>query len=207
MQKIRNKKRLTALALVFMLTFLVGSAFAFAPGIIDIRANIRVMNVDELYVVWDDADIGVPIIPLGGAVGDSIINHQAAIVNYRGRTDQRIVWTIWFDAEEWDDLTGADAAILTATARNNATVAADITAIAPFWSHATLTNAQAATLAGDLGLSYTIVFDGLTGTLAAGATSGSLVVMVEWDGTIPATADYGDVWNLMLTIGYDYIPV
>lgn len=199
MQKLKNRKRLTALALAFMLTFLVGAAFAFAPGTLDIVGNVRVANVDELYVIWSDADIGVPIIPLGGAVGDSIVLHTVEIEDARGRTDQRIVWNIGFYAGDWDGggLGGVDLAMLSATAMNNSTTDdAVITAVAPVWSDAAL--------AAELGLDYTIL-TALPGTIVAGGT-GLFQIQVTWDGTIPSTADYGDYWDLTLTLEFDYAP-
>jgi hypothetical protein len=51
MQKLKTRKRLSTLVLALLLTVLVGSAFAFRPGVLSLGASISI-NPDDFYVGW-----------------------------------------------------------------------------------------------------------------------------------------------------------
>ena len=197
MNKLKNRKRLTTVVIAFLLTFVVGAAFALNPGILEIRGTVNITAPGALYVVWDSVDDGNPsglISPLWGSFGT--ISSTASIVNANGRTNQRIVWSIEFD--EFDSGTGAQAGI-TAIARNNATIDALVSTRTPVftWSNPTL--------AADLGLTVDIDDMFFNGTILAGGTSMPLVATIIWDGSIPASATPGQSFTLDLIIDIDYI--
>jgi len=208
MQKLKNRKRLTALAIAFMLVFMTGAAFAFSPGALDVVGTVNIAAPDELYVVWETADTGTSlggIQPWGFSWG--VIDSTATIGNARGRTDQRITWTITFEApdEGWDIFVGNAEAALTATATNNS-VSTDalISAATVTWSPA-----NAPTLFGfDLDIDQAA----FTGVLDAGDATGDLVILLDWDGTFPAGFFDGEtpgdpVFAATLTIEFEYDPV
>ena len=58
MNKIKNKKRLTFLTVLALITFLVGAAFASAVGMLDIRGEVHVAGPEEAYVVWSQISFG-----------------------------------------------------------------------------------------------------------------------------------------------------
>jgi hypothetical protein len=58
MSKMKQRKRLTALALVFLLVFLTGAAFAFVPGMLDIVGQVGIEEAD--YVIWSMAHAPAP---------------------------------------------------------------------------------------------------------------------------------------------------
>ena len=203
MQKLKNKKRLTTLVVVFMLVFVVGAAFAFDPGILDVRGTVNVAAPDELYVVWDEADTGVDFAAFGFSWR---AESDATIVDARGRTDQRIEWVVTFAAPD-DDVPNAldpSEAVLTAFARNDSLLLdADITAGSVTWT----TPPPAG-----FGLTHTVDDTAFLGTLTPGALSGPLEVKLEWDGTFPAgffdNADPGDELPVaVLLVTFDYAPV
>ena len=203
MQKLRNKKRLTTLVVAFMLTFVVGSAFAFAPGILDITGTVNVATPEELYVVWDEADTGVDLAALGFSWR---AQSDATIVDMRGRTDQRIEWVVTFAAPD-DDVPNAldpSEATLTAFARNDSLLLdADITAGSVSWSTAP---------PAGFGLTHSVNDTAFLGTLTPGAVSGPLEVSVEWDGSFPAgffdNANPGDELPVaVLLVTFDYVAV
>jgi len=172
MRKMKNKKRLTGLVIAFLLVALTGSAFAFAPGILDVTGNIRLADA---YVVWSNVqDSPGMFTPLSGEV-EAI--HSAQIVDARGRTRQRIEWNIYF--------TGPGFAMITATATNEAGVNALIDDFTVTWTPAIA--GVGATLA-DFGLTVDPLnlFAGFVGTVIAPGADEIVLIRIDWDGTVPA---------------------
>jgi hypothetical protein len=56
MQNIKKKKRLTNFAVGLLLVFLIGGAFAFLAGVLDVVGDVHVAAPQDLYVVWNDTD-------------------------------------------------------------------------------------------------------------------------------------------------------
>ncbi|MCL1877515.1 MAG: hypothetical protein FWF80_01520, partial [Defluviitaleaceae bacterium] len=50
MSKVKNRKRLSLLAIVFLLAFLAAAAFAFLPGMLDVVGRVGIREGD--YVQW-----------------------------------------------------------------------------------------------------------------------------------------------------------
>jgi len=217
MQKFRRKKRLAGLAIAFMLTFVVGAAFAFAPGALDIVGTVNI-TTPENYVEWHSVDYGDgPVTPLFGVLGPDGWSQSASIEGRDGRDAQRIVWTITFDGDVIEDF---NVAVITARAVNRSNEDAVIT-LRPqpgnageyyVWSDPDL--------AADLGLSVMdIEYAAFVGLLPAGEitdASDVLEVMVLWDGTIPEIPNpayvlggdepyYLTQFELYLTIEFDYV--
>jgi len=91
MQSIRNKKRLTNVVIVFMLTFVVGVAFALEPGTLDVQGTIGMRN-HEINIIWSAVDT-----PLAPNIAST---HTANIVDgTSGRSQQGIAWEIGFIGE------------------------------------------------------------------------------------------------------------
>ena len=162
MRKIKNKKRLTILAITFMLVFLIGSAFAITPGVLDIFGRI-ILAEQELYVVWCDTGPSLSGSPVGN------ITQTASVLPWPiyGRTRQRIAWNISF--------TGPGTASLTAQIHNIGLLDANIYD----WS-IDITNVEGNT---DFGLQAIVNSDDILGRINAGTRSTPLNVDVFWGGT------------------------
>lgn len=236
MQNIRNKKRLTGLVLAFLLVFVVGSAFAFTPGFLDIIGRVNLQT--EGYVVWYSVantqmdNPLAPIIPPGppppgpGTFGTPIGSLQfAQIVNRTAPapnlTNQRIEWDMYFVTV--GSVPGLGAATehrarLTATARNLGSLTAEIDTASVTWQ----TPAGAPLDPSDFGLTVVIdqaMFSGAANQLAPGGVSMPLQVDVLWDGTLPSGFGPGAIptdpaqvnWPVAfaarLIIVFDYDPV
>ena len=190
----KSKKWLNTLVIAFVMIFGVGAAFAFAPGQVDIAGTINLAAPDDLYVSWVSIDEGPNFTPASGTLHS---NHTTVITDYRGRTDQRIVWTINFDEPGF--------AAITATARNNSARPAIITGGNLNWTSVYGSGSTPATF----GLSYYILSSAFEGILAPGATT-SMTVRVEWDGRVPesfidsATGEYSFAASFEIT--FDYAP-
>jgi len=173
MQKLKSRKRLTSLVLAFMLVFIVGAAFAFAPGTLDIEGR---MHMATDYVVWNDVSETM-VAPLGFPVGAT---QNATIVNNRNRTDQTIEWTVFF--------TEAGSATLTATAYNNSNLPVELDFVDAEWSF------EGGFTAADFGLTETVddtlfLLMPLGPAGSATAESMPLMVTVDWDGNFPDLDD------------------
>jgi len=200
----KNKKILVnAIIGVFAITFLVGAAFAFAPGILDVRGAVNIAVPD--YVVWSNVEAGpgfsypdelsVPdALPITAAGWEYGATHSAVIVEAGGRTNQRIEWNINFYQAGFADIT--------ATVTNESALhSAIITNVNFGWGDEDITNNF-----GDR-----LIFDVITGsfigtTLAPGA-SATVTLSVEWDGTLPAgSIASDDVYIFVNTffIEFDY---
>jgi len=190
-----------------MLTFVVGAAFAFAPGIIDINGRVNLAAQDDLYVVWTDV-IGGPdfqlitstpvATPFGWEYGAS---HTGQIVDARARTAQRIVWNINFS--ELSE-SGEAFASITATAANNSIRPAIITGGSITWTN------ESGFTAADFGLTVDFDTTGFTGEVLEQGDSTEVTVYVSWDGTIPEgfTFDGGIGYThaASFIIDFDYAP-
>jgi len=94
MSKLKQRKRLTTLAIMFLLVFLTGAAFAFTPGMLDIVGRVGITEGD--YVVWSGA---VATVPDGQDASLIEVNTATIVDETRGRTFQRIHWDVVFNAE------------------------------------------------------------------------------------------------------------
>ena len=102
MKKFKNRKKLTALTLAFMLTFLVATAFAFQPGALDIEGTANVTPPPELYVVWSNPTAAPMVMTMHPYITGTVGTPQLVDRNEPGdtRSDQIIRWTVDF---EWDE--------------------------------------------------------------------------------------------------------
>ena len=174
MQITRNRKRLSVLAVAFALVFMVGAAFALTPGRLDV---IGTVNLDaELYVAWYHVSPEpLDIAPLFITEGSS---HNTLLEDANGRTNQIIVWNVYFVEPE----NGEFSATLTATARNNSAVEATISQVVAGWDDELL--------AEEWGLDINIFTGAITSVdLAGGAVSAEMSITVDWDGNFPASFD------------------
>jgi len=222
MQNYRKKGRIANLALVFMLVFLGGVAFAFLPGALDVVGTVNITAPERLYVVWESAEHGEDLFT--ALTTSWRADGDATIIAARNRTAQRIVWDIEFMAPS-DTIPGAmpgpgdqSEAFLTASARNRSfDQDATITRVGYSWHQAGAiaddpAAARPATLnPADFGLSVQIMDANFVGLLEAGEVSDELFVIVSWNGTIPtgffADADPGEaVFAATLVIDFDYAP-
>ena len=212
MQKLKKKKQMTTLALAFMLTFIIGAAFALTPGILEVEGIINIAPPEELYVVWSRANVGgADITPTpGGITGyGATLGGEAGVVfqDARGRSNQVLVWTVNFDNEEF-----FHAASLSAWAVNESTQPATIAV------RGTPVVQYDTALAAQLGLTITADTSSfLTASLPSSAETGALSVDVFWNGA-PTIPDPGSPGSFIpapeghefepfeITIEFDYFP-
>jgi hypothetical protein len=195
MKKLKNKKRLTGIVVAFMLTFIVGSAFAFDPGMLDIVGSVNVAPPEELYIVWSGVEIDDEFLNTGQTV---------AIIDARGRESQSIVWNIDFkDVKDEFDVSEGGCAAIVAVATNNSALKAEITDVGIEWI-----GTDGLTMV-ELGLEVIIDDTGFVGDIESEDTA-TLTVTVTWDGTIPDgfvipdDDEYGLAGSFV--ISYEYKP-
>jgi len=157
MQNLKNKKRLTILTIAFLLTFLVGAAFAFPPGNLEIEGWIGI-GQDEMCVIWATAATSQ------SAAGVATTNVTRITSMSLGggvfNPGHRIEWAIGF--------VNPGTVTLTATAINDGTVPVMIQAPVFNWGPF-----------GDEGLTYTMDSTAFVGgPLAPGATTGDLIINI-----------------------------
>jgi len=118
MQKLRNKKRLTILVLIFALIFLTGGAFAIGQGFLDIQGTalvpVMMPDHDVRWVIAND-------FPDPGAESEATITNQG----------QTIEWTVDFTGVDLETLAdGEDVWVsLSATVENTGTVSVEFYSI------------------------------------------------------------------------------
>ena len=223
MQRLKNKKRLTALVLAFLLVFSVGAAFAATPGVLDVRTQVRIVAQD-LYVRWASAEANTTSpgihVPFGVTLGDHVTQSaeisDTFVRDGDTRSRQRIEWEIHFG--------GAGNATLVAEAENIGPLAALIHDATYSWEFAMGPAAgnSATAAATALGLGVDIFDMMFAGVLAAGtptspATTAPVMITVAWGGNIPdgfATTHADAVYTpagggaqqirLILVIEFDY---
>ena len=196
MQNLKNKKKITSLMLTFLLVFVVGTAFAFTSGTLDIEGRVHVSGG---YVKWLEVEPGPGHTFIPATSASQGVTMTTAFADARGRTDQTIVWNMYF--------TRSGTAEIVATAINDSSQAATITYVNTVWNME-----QGMTLAS-FGLSEDIIDAAFVGvSIPAGGTSGPLMVEVEWNGTIPAgfVIPAGETYALAgtatITFGYAMTP-
>ena len=192
----RNRNKLVnKLVIAFMFIFLIGAAFAFAPGILDVTGTVNIAIPD--YVTWTNVEAGPGfelITPLGWEFGAT---HTAEIVDARERTNQRIEWTINFSEEGFADIT--------ATATNESALhSAVITDLTYGWTDDDI--------ADDFGLTVDVITTSFVGLTLAPESSAAVTLSVEWDGTIPLgfegsdTDEYTFINTFFIEFDYELAP-
>ena len=200
MQRMRNKKRLTTLVIAFLMVFVIGSAFAMVPGMLDVSG--RVHFVADQYVIWNQVFhqqapggpiVIVPAMAVDGSTQIASIGDRPAGLP---RTRQRISWNVYFS--EFD--TSASAAIA-ATIQNNHNQNVEVTEIRIIWRNNAGVNLQAPTVISaapfvgpatstltDFGLTVTIedFWSALDVLLPNGAVSDEIDITLSWNGTLPS---------------------
>ncbi|MCL2216828.1 MAG: hypothetical protein FWB91_07380 [Defluviitaleaceae bacterium] len=174
----KKKRKLTMAVIAFMLTFIVGAAFAAQQGALQVGGGIGV-GVPNLRVQWvsTDLDTNTPV------VGTATTN-VARIVNFMGRPgaaamgemgiDDRLEWAIGF--------TGAGTVTLNATAHNYGSLPAEVAAPTHFsWDDPF----------SDYYNMFTITYT-MTGTTGT-ATSG----------TWPVTLQPGETVDVRITVNWN----
>ena len=217
MKKLRNRKRMTGLLAIFFLVFFTGAAFALTQGELDIAGTVNVAPPEELYVVWTNVDDTF-------ANGDTLFTEgtvlsTATIADARGRTSQRINWTVDFTGLGTPNEGGVGPmplfefpnldlpfARIVATARNYAIFPAYISDVVVEWETSQLTLEQ-------LGLIVDIqtysMGEEFTGVLAP-ETQRDVAITVYWDprevdqDSLPELGTYA-FWqaNFVITMAYE----
>jgi hypothetical protein len=173
MRNQKQRKRMTALLMAFLLTFLAGAAFAFSPGQLTIGGTV---NLDPNYVVWNTAVTSVTS-PAAIAVNpaQNQIVQTVVVEDARDRTDQHISWEISFRTP--------GIARLDVTALNeHETLPAAVTLSVSTPGEVTSTVLTSATYGLIVGGNFN---QSLPETIAPGAVGLNRYITVEWDGTIP----------------------
>ena len=174
---------------VFLLTFLVGAAFAFVPGTLTIGGNVSIEPTDA-FVRWNTAVV---------SSSPASIEVTQLITYGGGREAQHIEWDVTFDQP--------GETTLTVTALNSHDVLSALLATPAVTYNGGYAAAH--------GLTITPNFGNLTGPLGnavAGVYTISQegTITVAWDGTLPpgfdATADgTNPVLTISVAIGYTAI--
>jgi len=199
MNNLKNKKRLSVLAISFLLVFVIGAAFAFTPGILDIEGTV---SFEYNYVIWESAtttasapgiSVGPTMLPADTPGGARAIA-APTIVDERGRTDQRIEWDMHFAEPGY--------ATLTAYVENEAAVAALLTNVV-------ITSTLGTWDAADFGLTIVVNAGGaafVPQTLAPEMVHPTPIeVVVTWAGVTPAGFDQEtEIPAVTFTVEFDY---
>lgn len=214
MKNLKNKKRRSAILIAFLLTFVSGSAFAFATGYIDINGNVILTPPDADYVRWSSFDPGthfgglmIPDAP--GLLGTWNAQHNGiTIVDVPGRinneTNQRIIWNMTFYGEGFAGI-GATATNFSPTLPADVTIRPGVSGNGYTWS-----GIPAGFTAEDFGLSVFLQGALYSGVVLAPGSSENVSVTVMWNGQfptgfdLPAGSTYLD--GISLIIEFDYIP-
>lgn len=213
----KNKKRIAVLSVLLALTFITGAAFAFAPGRLDLRGNVNLSQMADLYLRWTDPTVtpigiasartnaaGFPLEaqaildtrPVHLPVTPTVVAATATPVGTfpapGERQYQRIEWTPHFVQPGTITLThtATNASIL-----NNAQVA--LPTVTAFFAGLDGTGApiDVTDALSDFGLTVTITGPAFTqATLAPGATTGDINIAINWDGTMPASVRPDGTW-------------
>ena len=189
MQKLKRRNRIATLITAFMLTFLIGAAFASTSGMLDIVGSVRISQMD-LMVEWTTATAIAPLMTTDGDVVHSAAI-DAAFDRGDGRQNQRINWTISF--------TGEGHATLTAIATNTGEVNAIIQSMDYSWG----------TFDADawgIEVSDWASFMTFQGLIAPGETR-DIMIEVWWPGDVPAGFDFpaSGYIEATFTVEFDYI--
>jgi len=221
MENLRNKRRLTSAVVVFLLTFVVGAAFALSAGVLEVEGIVRVSP--DLIVIWADGNITAPATESSDS--PLVYTSHTVVAGDDGRPRQRIVWSIDFgtftDPDTagiapgiaplliWDDFDDFDHFVmLMAQAENISAIDAEI--LNPTFGFSN------ENLALDLGLMADFVENSdqdFTGPIASGDLSDTLIVGVVWYPSMMADLDdlpdraAGEYWwTVYLYIEFDYVP-
>lgn len=197
MQNLRNRKRLMGVTIAFLLTFVIGAAFAFPPGHIDIIGGIA---TGRMCVIWEDATT------TQSAAGVASTNVARITDHAINGDDHRIEWAIGF-AEP-------GTVTLTANAINDGIVDVNLGTPTIAWG-----------LFGQEGFTYTIDATAFLATnpLSPGDSSGDIVVTItkptNWTMPVslisPASTawinneldNYAEVWTTFtITVQYTQAP-
>jgi len=188
-----------------MLTFVVGAAFAFTPGILDINSNIHIAPRSDMYVVWTNVIGGEnfrllsEITPAGAEYG---AQHTARIVHQRDRRAQRIYWNMFFSSLSESGLAFAS---ITAEATNHSIHLAEITGFR------VINSLVDGFSIDDFGLTVEFDTTGFVGAVLDHGDSTNITIYVFWDGTIPQgfEIDTESIYTLAshFIIEFDYAPV
>ena len=108
MQKLKNKKRLTAAVIAFMLVFVMGAAFAISPGALQALGGIGIAH-PNLHVIWIQSDPTPQTTPIAST---SVAVHNRPGINWPAGTvtpgqppitptpglnwNQRLYWAVGF---------------------------------------------------------------------------------------------------------------
>ena len=187
----RNRNKLVnKLVITLTLVFAAGAAFAFAAGILDVAGTVNIAVSD--YVVWTYVEAGPDFNLINSRRGELGATHTAEIVDVRGRTNQRIEWTVNFsEPGEWAH------ADITATATNVSAIhSAIITNVTYGWNDDN-------GVVDDFGLLVYIIPNTFLGVTLAPEASASVLISASWDGIIPPEAEAADFTNTFF-IEFDY---
>ena len=178
MSNLRNKKRLTALVLAFLMVFVVGAAFALTPGALTVAGTIS-LDPPDVRLIWELDDTASDYVNTSGTV-DYVINVNEVDA---ASTDSAIIWNVSFMQP------GTATLNLAVTNQSPTTIAriesVDITPLGGLLDGSGPGNwADGFTLGGT---ATTGVAAGLapTALVAADTTRSAGTVTVTWDGTFP----------------------
>lgn len=214
MKNLKNQKRTMNVAIAFLLTFLVGAAFAFAAGALEIEGNLNLTMLESGIVRWvyvsydsvDDEDGGLESVYVGTLPGGITLSqlgetHSVEVSNVEittnddGTRDQVITLDLHFRQDPYEMLGGAAIARFTAVATNHSNdYDANVSAPVPVFSFV------GGYSEAEMGFGITTLEDNLTGTLLTGA-SGYVSFEISWTPTtLPSSfgttlVEYFEEWD------------
>jgi len=183
MKNLKNKKRLGSISILLLLVFIVGAAFAYGQGQLDINGAVT-FTPPDLLVEWID-----PVLT-NQDWDDEDETMTAEIVEDDKGNDTIIEWAFTFEEARGE-------ATLTAMAENTGTMDAEIESAKFDWvqhEDCEFTEAQFATIMAGLTATIEVDDDDFADVVLVGATTNTMTVTVTWDGS--AIDDFFDADEL-----------
>lgn len=184
-ERIKNKNLGLYSITIFLFTFLIGASFALSSGLIDIYGTINISSPVN-YVVWERVEHQFEV----------NATQNTEIINFRGRTNQRIIWDVYFEKGPYVYYNIVSAVAITATARNESPL-----------NYMKITNVSVVSAIQEgalyFGVKYDILLDLISTSPIPPLSFGEAIIKITWDGTINSENNEDLNFGLLIEFYYE----